>query len=67
MCNYRGNFMDPYVLQKCSASNHIIGAKDRVFIKMNLVKVDKVTGRFDGQFTTYVICGDICRMGDSSL
>ena len=32
---------------------------------MNVAKVDKVTGRFNGQFKTYAICGAICRMGES--
>ncbi|XP_055968163.1 40S ribosomal protein S21-like [Sorex fumeus] len=57
--------MDLYVLQKCLASNRIIGATDRASIQMNLAEVDKVIGRFNGQFKTYAICGAICRMGES--
>uniref|UniRef100_A0A8C9JSD1 40S ribosomal protein S21 n=1 Tax=Panthera tigris altaica TaxID=74533 RepID=A0A8C9JSD1_PANTA len=29
------------------------------------LQVDKVTGRFNGQFKTYAICGAIRRMGES--
>uniref|UniRef100_A0A7N5JZ85 40S ribosomal protein S21 n=1 Tax=Ailuropoda melanoleuca TaxID=9646 RepID=A0A7N5JZ85_AILME len=65
MCNNAGGFMDLYVPRKCSASNRIIRAKDHASIQMNVGKVDKVTGRFIGQFKTYTICGAICRMGES--
>ena len=57
--------MDLYVPWKCSASNRIIGTKDHTSIQMNAAEVDKVTGRFNGQFKTYTICGAICRMGES--
>ncbi|CAG13425.1 unnamed protein product, partial [Tetraodon nigroviridis] len=32
---------------------------------LHLPQVDKVTGRFNGQFKTYAICGAIRRMGES--
>uniref|UniRef100_A0A8C5QT02 Small ribosomal subunit protein eS21 n=1 Tax=Leptobrachium leishanense TaxID=445787 RepID=A0A8C5QT02_9ANUR len=48
-----------------SASNRIICAKDHASIQMNVAEVDKVTGRFNGQFKTYAICGTIRRMGES--
>ncbi|XP_008139257.2 40S ribosomal protein S21 [Eptesicus fuscus] len=60
-----GGFVDLYVRRKCSASNRIIGAKDHASIQMNVAEVDKVTGRFNGQFKTYAICGAIRRMGES--
>ncbi|XP_004713268.1 40S ribosomal protein S21-like [Echinops telfairi] len=60
-----GEFVDLYVLQKCPASKHIIGSKDHASIQMNVAEVDKVTGRFNGQFKTYAICGAIRRMGES--
>ncbi|KAJ8779115.1 hypothetical protein J1605_012966 [Eschrichtius robustus] len=50
---------------RSSASNRIIGAKDHASIQMNVAEVDKVTGRFNGQFKTYAICGAIRRMGES--
>ena len=53
------------ILFSHSATNHIIGAKDRVSIQMNMAEADKVTGRFNGQFKTYTICRAICRMGES--
>lgn len=60
MQNDAWKFVDLYVLW-----NHIIGAKDHASIQMNVAEVDKVTGRFNGQFKTFAICGAICRMGMS--
>ncbi|XP_013876046.1 small ribosomal subunit protein eS21 [Austrofundulus limnaeus] len=65
MQNDAGEFVDLYVPRKCSASNRIIGAKDHASIQLNIAEVDKVTGRFNGQFKTYAICGPIRRMGES--
>uniref|UniRef100_A0AAQ4QII0 Small ribosomal subunit protein eS21 n=3 Tax=Gasterosteidae TaxID=69291 RepID=A0AAQ4QII0_GASAC len=65
MQNDAGEFVDLYIPRKCSASNRIIGAKDHASIQMNIAEVDKVTGRFNGQFKTYAICGAIRRMGES--
>ncbi|TSS48084.1 40S ribosomal protein S21 [Bagarius yarrelli] len=62
MQNDAGEFVDLYVPRKCSASNRIIGAKDHASIQINIAEVDKVTGRFNGQFKTYAICGAIRRM-----
>ncbi|XP_059951561.1 small ribosomal subunit protein eS21-like [Mesoplodon densirostris] len=58
-------FVDLYMLRKCSTSNRVIGAKDHVSIQMKVAEVDKVTGRFNGQFKTYAICGTIRKMGES--
>ena len=63
--NDSGEFVDPYVPQKCSASNRFIGAKNHASIQMNVAEVDKVTGRFNRQFKTYAICGAVRRMGES--
>ncbi|XP_039336409.1 small ribosomal subunit protein eS21-like [Saimiri boliviensis] len=63
MQNDAGKFMDLYMPR--NASNHVIGAKDHASIQMNVAEVDKVTGRFNGQFKTYAICGAICRTGES--
>ncbi|KAJ8412289.1 hypothetical protein AAFF_G00145560 [Aldrovandia affinis] len=65
MHNDAGEFVDLYVPRKCSASNRIIGAKDHASIQINIAEVDKVTGRFNGQFKTYAICGAIRRMGEA--
>lgn len=62
MQNDAGEFVDLYVPRKCSASNRIIGAKDHASIQMNVAEVDRCTGRFNGQFKTYAICGAIRRM-----
>lgn len=58
-------FMDLYVPQKCSVSNHIIGAKDHASIQMNVAEVDKVTGKFKGQFKTYIVYRAIHGMDES--
>uniref|UniRef100_A0A8C6S5K9 40S ribosomal protein S21 n=1 Tax=Neogobius melanostomus TaxID=47308 RepID=A0A8C6S5K9_9GOBI len=66
MQNDAGEFVDLYVHENgASASNRIIGAKDHASIQINIAEVDKVTGRFNGQFKTYAICGAIRRMGES--
>lgn len=52
----------PCYLLPSSASNRIIGAKDHASIQINISEVDKVTGRVNGQFKTYAICGAIRRM-----
>lgn len=49
----------------CSTNNHIINAKNHSSIQMNIAKVDKVTGRFNGQFKTYATCGVIRKMDKS--
>ncbi|XP_049580621.1 small ribosomal subunit protein eS21-like isoform X1 [Syngnathus scovelli] len=51
--------------ERSSASNRIIGAKDHASVQINIAEVDNVTGRFNGQFKTYAICGAIRRMGES--
>ncbi|KAM9051826.1 small ribosomal subunit protein eS21-like [Megaptera novaeangliae] len=65
MQNNAGEFVDLYMLRKCSASNRVIGTKDHASVQMNVAEVDKVTGRFNGQFKTYAICRAIHRMGES--
>ena len=63
--NDSSEFVDLYVPRKCSTSNRIIGAKAHASIQMNVAEADKVTGRFNGQFKTYAICGAVRRMGES--
>ncbi|XP_043835481.1 40S ribosomal protein S21-like [Dromiciops gliroides] len=65
MQNDASEFVDLYVPRKFSASNRITGAKDHTSIQMNMAEVDKVTGRFNGQFKIYAICGAIRKMGES--
>uniref|UniRef100_A0A8C2G6M7 Small ribosomal subunit protein eS21 n=1 Tax=Cyprinus carpio TaxID=7962 RepID=A0A8C2G6M7_CYPCA len=54
-----------FIFFSSSASNRIIGAKDHASIQLNIAEVDKATGRFNGQFKTYAICGAIRRMGEA--
>ncbi|CAM9168319.1 unnamed protein product [Lampetra planeri] len=63
--NDTGEFVDLYVPRKCSASNRIIAAKDHASVQMNIAEVDPSTGRFNGQYKTYALCGPIRRMGES--
>uniref|UniRef100_A0A8C9M5R5 40S ribosomal protein S21 n=1 Tax=Panthera tigris altaica TaxID=74533 RepID=A0A8C9M5R5_PANTA len=58
MQNDASEFVDLYV------PNCIIGTKDHASIHMKAAEADKVTGRFNGQFKTYAICGAIHRMGE---
>uniref|UniRef100_A0A8C5S0U9 Ribosomal protein S21 n=1 Tax=Laticauda laticaudata TaxID=8630 RepID=A0A8C5S0U9_LATLA len=51
-----------YFFSFSSASNRIIGAKDHASIQINVAEVDKATGRVNGQFKAYAICGAIRRM-----
>ncbi|XP_032752649.1 40S ribosomal protein S21-like [Rattus rattus] len=60
-----GEFVDLYVPQKCIRSNPTIAAKDHASIPMNVAEVDRSTGRFNGQYKTYSICGAMHRMGES--
>ena len=48
--NDASEFVDLYMPQKCSASNHIIAAKDHTSIQMNVAKVNGGTGWFNSQF-----------------
>ncbi|XP_022319967.1 small ribosomal subunit protein eS21-like [Crassostrea virginica] len=65
MQNETGEFVDMYIPRKCSASNRIISAKDHASIQINIADVDPSTGRMTGSYTTYAICGNIRRMGES--
>uniref|UniRef100_A0A8D2HNZ7 Uncharacterized protein n=1 Tax=Urocitellus parryii TaxID=9999 RepID=A0A8D2HNZ7_UROPR len=42
-----------YTPRKCSTSNRTIDAKDHASIQISMTEVDKVTGRFNGQFKIY--------------
>uniref|UniRef100_A0A8D2HC82 Uncharacterized protein n=1 Tax=Urocitellus parryii TaxID=9999 RepID=A0A8D2HC82_UROPR len=42
-------FMNLYVLWKCTTSNSMIGAKDHLSIQMDVEEVNTVSGRFNGQ------------------
>ncbi|GAB6029872.1 40S ribosomal protein S21 [Chamberlinius hualienensis] len=65
MQNEQGEFVDLYIPRKCSASNRIIHAKDHASIQINIAEVDEATGRANGKYKTYAICGSIRRMGES--
>merc|ERR1712137_673950 len=51
--------------KKCSASNRLIGAKDKSSIQINFCDVDPATGRMLSTNQTFAICGAIRRMGQS--
>ena len=65
MQNTAGEKVELYVPRKCSASTRIIGAKDHASVQINIALVDGSTGRFNGQYTTYAICGAIREMGEA--
>ena len=45
MQNDKGEIVDLYIPRKCSASNRLIGAKDKSSIQINFCDVDPQTGR----------------------
>ena len=45
MQNDQGEIVDLYIPRKCSASNRLIGAKDKSSIQINFCDVDPATGR----------------------
>merc|ERR1711893_334359 len=45
MQNDKGEIVDLYIPRKCSASNRLIGAKDKSSIQINFCDVDPATGR----------------------
>merc|ERR1711945_3979 len=59
MQNDKGEIVDLYIPRKCSASNRLIGAKDKSSIQINFCDVDPQTGRMLGSNTTFAICGAI--------
>merc|ERR1712079_100579 len=65
MQNDEGKVVDLYIPRKCSASNRLIGAKDKSSIQLNFVDVDPTTGRMLSSSKTFAICGAIRRMGQS--
>merc|ERR1712080_112574 len=65
MQNDEGKVVDLYIPRKCSASNRLIGAKDKSSIQINFCDVDPATGRMLSTNQTFAICGAIRRMGQS--
>merc|ERR1711868_27156 len=65
MQNDQGGIVDLYIPRKCSASNRLIGAKDKSSIQINFCDVDPATGRMLSTNQTFAICGAIRRMGQS--
>merc|ERR1712122_326666 len=65
MQNDKGEIVDLYIPRKCSASNRLIGAKDKSSIQINFCDVDPATGRMLSTNQTFAICGAIRRMGQS--
>merc|ERR1712113_407515 len=57
--------VDLYIPRKCTASNRLIGAKDKSSIQINFCDVDPVTGVMLKSNTTFAICGALRRMGES--
>merc|ERR1711953_957092 len=65
MQNDEGRVVDLYIPRKCTASNRLIGAKDKSSIQINFCDVDPVTGVMLKTYTTFAICGALRRMGES--
>merc|ERR1712154_533830 len=65
MQNDEGRVVDLYIPRKCSASNRLIGAKDKSSIQINFCDVDPTTGTMLRTNPTFAICGALRRMGES--
>jgi small subunit ribosomal protein S21e len=64
MQNERGEFVDPYLPRKCSATNRIIAAKDHASVQINLADLNE-DGVKTGSSTTYALCGYVRQKGES--
>ncbi|XP_015793606.1 40S ribosomal protein S21 [Tetranychus urticae] len=65
MQNDQGECVDLYIPRKCSSSNRIIHAKDHASIQINIADVDEDGMMIPNSTTSYAICGDLRRMGES--
>ena len=75
MQNDQGEIVDLYIPRKCSASNRLIGAKDKSSIQINFCDVDPATGRMLSTnqvsvillFMSHTLCFIIWDHSDGSL
>ncbi|KAJ1620939.1 ribosomal protein S21e [Pavlovales sp. CCMP2436] len=64
MINNEGVNVDLYIPRKCSATNRLIGAKDRASVQLNIGHVD-VNGVYTGECTTYAFSGFVRGQGET--
>ena len=51
-----GENIDLYIPRKCSWTNRLIAAKDHASVQINIGHLDE-QGIYNGQTTTYALCG----------
>ncbi|ESW10902.1 hypothetical protein PHAVU_009G247800 [Phaseolus vulgaris] len=64
MQNEEGQITELYIPRKCSATNRLITAKDHASVQINIGHVDE-NGIYNGQFSTFALCGYIRAQGDA--
>ncbi|CAM8935690.1 unnamed protein product [Rhodiola kirilowii] len=64
MQNEEGQNVDLYIPRKCSATNRLITSKDHASVQINIGHLDE-NGVYNGQFTTFALCGYVRAQGDA--
>ncbi|KAK2996955.1 hypothetical protein RJ639_026394 [Escallonia herrerae] len=64
MQNEEGQNMDLYIPRKCSATNRLITSKDHASVQINVGSLD-ASGVYQGDFTTFALCGFVRAQGDA--
>lgn len=66
MQNDAGVTVDLYIPRKCSWTRRLITAKDHASVQINVGNVD-TTGRYNGEFKTFALCGYIRDKGEADM
>ncbi|RHN46877.1 putative ribosomal protein S21e [Medicago truncatula] len=64
MQNEEGQITELYIPRKCSATNRLITAKDHASVQINVGHLDE-SGVYNGQFSTFALCGFTRAQGDA--
>ncbi|KAK2448699.1 40S ribosomal protein S21 [Trifolium repens] len=59
-----GQITELYIPRKCSATNRLITAKDHASVQINIGHLDE-SGLYNGQFSTFALCGFTRAQGDA--
>ncbi|CAE7357767.1 RPS21 [Symbiodinium sp. KB8] len=62
-----GEKVDLYIPRKCSWTNRLIAAKDHASVQINVADIDPTTGKYEGDYQTYALCGFIRAKGEADL
>ncbi|KAF5752206.1 40S ribosomal protein S21-2 [Tripterygium wilfordii] len=56
--------MELYIPRKCSATNRLITSKDHASVQINVGHLN-ANGIYEGQFSTFALCGFVRAQGDA--